>query len=135
MPERTPIDFALFTRVMPAAKSEFQRPLPVAATAGVRMGCAPGGGRRPADGYPSPPAPYPATVGARGHFTGMPTRGLHARGAVAAGDNVRVPGLGAITRFTQPDAAPLAPAARRPSPRPPECAIPIPNLRELEMKL
>ena len=36
-PERTPIDLARFTRLMPAAGSGASRPLSVAATGGVRM--------------------------------------------------------------------------------------------------
>jgi hypothetical protein len=34
----------------------------------------------------------------------MPTRSLHARGAGTQGDDFRLPGLGGITRFAQPDA-------------------------------
>jgi len=37
-PARTPIDFARFTRAMPAAGSGASRPLSVGATASVRMG-------------------------------------------------------------------------------------------------
>src|ERR1035438_9662768 len=37
LPDLTPIDFALFTRAMPAAGSGASSPLSVAATAGVRM--------------------------------------------------------------------------------------------------
>jgi hypothetical protein len=49
-------------------------------------------------------------------FAGMPTRSLHARGAVAPGRYFRVRGLGGITRFKQPrcrQPAPPPPAVRR----------------------
>ena len=38
LPDLTPIDFALVTRAMPAARSGASRPMPVAATARGRMG-------------------------------------------------------------------------------------------------
>jgi hypothetical protein len=41
------------------------------------------------------PSVYPP----RGHFTWMPTRSLHARGAGALEDSFSVPGFGGITRF------------------------------------
>jgi len=37
LPDLTPIDFALFTRALPAASTGTRRPLSVAATAGARM--------------------------------------------------------------------------------------------------
>jgi hypothetical protein len=58
---------------------------------------------------------------ARGHFAGTPTRSLHARGAGAPGDNVRLPALGGIKPLAHRDARqPIAaPAACCPAPRPP----------------
>jgi hypothetical protein len=37
LPARTPMDFALFTRWIPAASSGASRPLPVASTASLRI--------------------------------------------------------------------------------------------------
>ena len=79
---------------MPAARSGANTPVSLAATAGVRMGMRAatragrihdlrGVGLRVAyDICGRDPA-----TSASGHFTGMPTRSLQARGAVAPGDN------------------------------------------------
>jgi hypothetical protein len=85
------------------------RPWSVAATASGRMGCAAGGGRRfhgvhgagrlRAHHLPSARDPGPS---AGGHFTGMPTRSLHARGADARAITSGCPGVGGITRFAPP---------------------------------
>ena len=51
---------------------------------------------------------------AHGRFTGTPTRGLHARGAGAPGDDIpRAPSWGGITRLAPPDVA-SRPVARLP---------------------
>jgi hypothetical protein len=77
------------------------------------------GGRRMAHHFPEC-AVNPGTS-ARGHFTGTPTRSLRTRGAVAPGDNVRLPALGGIKPLAHRDARqPIAaPAACCPAPRPP----------------
>ena len=49
----------------------------------------------------------------RGHFTGMPTRSLHARDAVAPADNFQAPGLGGVTPILR-----QLPAARSGARRP-----------------
>jgi hypothetical protein len=87
-----------------------RRPWSVAAPPAGGGGCAAGGRERV----------HGRGWSARGHFAGVPTRSLHARGAGAPGDNALVPGLGghnalraARCRLPVPP-----PAARVPSPRP-----------------
>ena len=76
----------------PAARGPPPRP------PGGRMGMRAGGERHPG-------------TSTSGHFTGVPTRSLHARGA-GAPDDTSVPGLGGITRFADP--LPGGPSRRPP---------------------
>ena len=51
---------------------------------------------------------------ARGHLTGTPTRGLHARGAGAPGDDILVPQVGVALRASRSPTPAARPGARRP---------------------
>jgi hypothetical protein len=78
-------DVGLYARTaMPLARPGARRPRSVAATTGGRMGMRGAGGRRVHHlrGVGRRMAHHPETS-ASGHFSGMPTRSRHARGAVA----------------------------------------------------
>jgi hypothetical protein len=111
-------------RPVPASASRGPSPRPPA----CGWGCGRGGGRRApvVCAEPTGDDHFRARDPERrasGHFTGMPTRSLHARGAGAPGESFQVPGLSGITRFAPRYARRPAPpaAGRGPSPRPPAC--------------